>query len=1498
MHRGISRKLGQLIRSLRSGRRGRRNTGQGARRGTGPAHLTVEPLETRRLLAVIPVGTTADVIGDPLTSLRDAVIQANDTLTNPGPDTIQVPAGTYSLTLFGPGEDGALSGDLDVTDPTGTTTIQGSGAGSTIIDASLLGDRAFHVLLGAGLTLDGVTVTGGTADLNFEAGGGIYNEGGTLTVSNSTISNNRGTDGGGIYALGATTTILNSTVTGNVASNPFFISSGGGIADLSGGFTIDNSVISLNVAQGAPGSDALGGGIYSAGSTASVVNSLVVENQALGGAGDPFGNPFGGRGLGGGIGSEGTTWTTFSNNTISNNLAQGGDGADDLLEFGLAGDGGQACGGGIYSLVGTVFNFDTSTVADNQAIGGNGGSATLLPGSFAGNGGSAEGGGICGTGDTWFMVGESTISGNQALAGTGGDADAAGLQGNGGTARGGGVFADVSTWDDVDGVVSSGVDNVTVSGNLVQGGNGSLLGGFGGDGLGGGLHVTASFVTLLHDTIAFNSAVGGTAAFFGGVGGGIYELAATVNINSTIVAQNTASSFDPDVSGLYVSSGYNLIGDAGAAAGFVALGDQVGNAGAPIDPLLGPLQDNGGPTLTHALLAGSPAIDTADPASPLTNDQRFAPRPVNGQSDIGAYEATPSVIQIEKDTNGFDADTAALAPDILVNTTAVFTYAVTNQGVAPLSNITVSDSEGLIPVFQSGDTDGDNQLDVGETWIYTATTLVTAGPYDNLGTATGDDNTGSFGPVPTTVNDTDPSNHFGADPQIVIEKRTLDGLTTAATVATDFASATDGADILVNEDVTWIYQVTLGTGLGSVDLSNVGVTDNQGVTVSLLAGDDGNNILESGEVWYFTATGTAAAVAYTNEGTASGSFTDSLDQTRTATATDTSSYNGADPQIAIDKRTFDGLTTAATVAADFAVAGDGISIPVGNDVTWIYQVTSVGNVDLSNVSVIDNQGVTVSLLTGDNGNNILESTEVWYYTAVGTAMVGTYTNIGTASGSFTDTAGHIGTDTESDESSYTGEDQMGGEGCTPGFWKTHSIYGPAPLAGWPDTDYHPDDFVNDIFGTTFPDNPTLLEALSTGGGGVDALMRHAVAGLLNASNPNISYYYTESQVIQMTLDALAPGGDVEGTKDLFEYQNEMGCDLSPGGGDPPPPEPTDTTVMGMVWVDTNSNGQVDMGEPAIEGVTVSLTGQDSMGNAVMRTQVTDGDGVYLFDNLPASDASGYVITEVQPAGYDNDREYAGTVNGVQQADDADVFDDEFTIALALDDIAENFNFAEQVADQNGVYVEAGMTATIGFWQNKNGQNLIKSLNGGAGDTQLGNWLATTFPAMYGTTSQDPVNGLANKSNTQVADFFSEIFKTKKSKNSNTGPAKLDPQVMAVALAVYVTDRGLAGGNVAEAYGFTTFDPTAGEDPGLAGLGGQLFDIDAAVGAGTAETLFGIGTPSSLTVLEILTKTDENSSDGVIFEDPDDGDSTIDIWEAALRSLANDLFTAINEGGDI
>jgi hypothetical protein len=136
---------------------------------------------------------------------------------------------------------------------------------------------------------------------------------------------------------------------------------------------------------------------------------------------------------------------------------------------------------------------------------------------------------------------------------------------------------------------------------------------------------------------------------FSDAGGGIYNgfAPSIANIRNTIIAGNTfliAGIFPggPDVGGILNSLGHNLIGDGSGGRGYAAT-DLVGTSARRINPRLGPLQDNGGPTQTMALLPGSPAIGAGGP-SDSEWDQRgpgFA-RTVNGTTDIGAYEVQPS----------------------------------------------------------------------------------------------------------------------------------------------------------------------------------------------------------------------------------------------------------------------------------------------------------------------------------------------------------------------------------------------------------------------------------------------------------------------------------------------------------------------------------------------------------------------------------------------------------------------------------------------------------------------------------------------------------------------------------------------------------------------------------------------------------------------------------------------------------------------------------------
>ncbi len=133
----------------------------------------------------------------------------------------------------------------------------------------------------------------------------------------------------------------------------------------------------------------------------------------------------------------------------------------------------------------------------------------------------------------------------------------------------------------------------------------------------------------------------------GGDGGGVYFGGGVpeFEFRNTIIAGNDDPTSAPDCSGSSLTSqDYNLVGDKSGCNFTEQPHDQVGSGVSPIDPKLGPLADNGGPSETHALLTGSPAIDaipeggTGYNGAPPT-DQRGVSRPQMAACDIGAYEA-------------------------------------------------------------------------------------------------------------------------------------------------------------------------------------------------------------------------------------------------------------------------------------------------------------------------------------------------------------------------------------------------------------------------------------------------------------------------------------------------------------------------------------------------------------------------------------------------------------------------------------------------------------------------------------------------------------------------------------------------------------------------------------------------------------------------------------------------------------------------------------------
>ncbi len=207
--------------------------------------------------------------------------------------------------------------------------------------------------------------------------------------------------------------------------------------------------------------------------------------------------------------------------------------------------------------------------------------------------------------------------------------------------------------------------NSTVSGNT---------GGF------GGIRAAKGSATIVSSTISNNAAING--------GGISVPAGANASIENTIVAGNTLSGTPADVNGAVTSYGHNLIGNTSGGSGFVA-SDLIN-----VDPLLGPLQNNGGPTRTQALLAASPALNalpTINGGCPAT-DQRFfsRPQPADGNCDIGAYELA-AITYVDASASAFGFGTlAAPFPTISAGVRNVVgggtVYVAANNGAFPTYN--------------------------------------------------------------------------------------------------------------------------------------------------------------------------------------------------------------------------------------------------------------------------------------------------------------------------------------------------------------------------------------------------------------------------------------------------------------------------------------------------------------------------------------------------------------------------------------------------------------------------------------------------------------------------------------------------------------------------------------------------------------------------------------------------------------------------------------------
>ncbi|HSK78235.1 MAG TPA: hypothetical protein VLQ45_17410 [Thermoanaerobaculia bacterium] len=455
-------------------------------------------------------------------------------------------------------------------------------------------------------------------------------------------------------------------------------------------------------------------------------------------------------------------------------------------------------------------------------------------------------------------------------------------------------------------------------------------------------------------------------------------------------------------------------------------------------------------------------------------------------------------IDIESAVNGQDADTPA-GPEIPVGDAVNWTFVVRNTGDVQLAGIKIADAKVL------GIACPKTSLRPDESMTCTASGTAASGQFASVATVT------AAPPCGPDVADDDPGHYKGVGPGIDLKKLTN---------GVDYAQA-PGAPVAVGSAVTWQYVVT---NTGQVALSNVKVTDDQGVAVSCP-----KTTLAAGESMTCTGNGTAVACQYTNLGIATGKG-----GSTTVSDEDRSWYYGQ-PDARLDLE--------SAVNGNDADDAPGIAVSAGQALQWTHVVKNNGNVALTGITLTDDQGLAVSC-----PKNSLAAGESMTCTGSGTAAAGQHRHVASASGK-TPCGASV---SDSDPTHYfynpPPPPPPGGQGCTPGYWKNHTD-------SWPAAGYSPGQKVQSVFAkaSLYPGlgSDTLLGALSMKGGSTlegaaGNLLRASVAALLDASHPGVNYPRTPASVLSDVDAALASGNRdaILSLASKLDADNNLGCPLN------------------------------------------------------------------------------------------------------------------------------------------------------------------------------------------------------------------------------------------------------------------------------------------------------------------------------------------------------------------
>jgi uncharacterized repeat protein (TIGR01451 family) len=347
-------------------------------------------------------------------------------------------------------------------------------------------------------------------------------------------------------------------------------------------------------------------------------------------------------------------------------------------------------------------------------------------------------------------------------------------------------------------------------------------------------------------------------------------------------------------------------------------------------------------TATYKVTEGDVCEDITNTATVTADSVCPGGDPLSDTSDLVAittyYDAA---IMVEKQA---DLDFAA------VGDVVTYTYNVTNEGDVNLTGIAISDSRGLIPVFDGGDLNNDGYLNLSEIWNYTATYKVTEEDIceDITNTAT-----------------------VTADP-ICVDDNEVTDTSDPVTVQTDYDAAisidkkANRASATVGDIITYTYNVT---NEGNINITGIQVMDSRGLAMTFDGGDLNNDgYLNLSEIWNYTATYKVTE--------------DDLCEDITNTATVT-----ADP-VCIDDSEVTDTSDLVTVQIDYDAAimvekqADLTSATVGDVITYTYNVTNEGNVNLTGIALSDSRGLIPAFDGGDtDGNGYLNLSEIWNYTA-------------------------------------------------------------------------------------------------------------------------------------------------------------------------------------------------------------------------------------------------------------------------------------------------------------------------------------------------------------------------------------------------------------------------------------------------------------------------------------------------------------------------------------